>query len=86
MDSILELFDDIYDDIGAEQHRSNLAVSLLWSKAHSIIDKFCPDAVQVAKSDLVDLLVVFNKLRQYGDDAELYNRMNIVLLDIIGVI
>ena len=86
MDSILELMDDIYDDIGAEQHRSNLAVSLLWSKAHSIIDKFCPDAVRVEKSDLVDLLVVFNKLRQYGDDAALYNQLNIQVLDILGVL
>lgn len=86
MDSILELFDDIYDDIGAEQHRTNLAVSLLWKKACSIIDKFCQDAVQVEKSDLVDLLVVFNKLRQYGDDADLYNRLNIQVLDILGVL
>lgn len=81
MNELASLLDDIYDDIGAEMFDSMLVLGVLIKKAHNIYSGL---EVELTKDGLVELLVVYNKIRTWASDASLYTELNRLVLDLIA--
>lgn len=83
MNELASLLDDIYDDIGAELFDNTLVLGVLIKKAHNIYSGL---EVELTKDGLVELLVVYNKIRAWADDASLYNELNMLVLDLLSIL